>query len=138
MAAGGTVLGTPPASTSVPVYTQETPAIQRNMAMRAGTGLGLGSAPTTPGSARRVSGDMRGRRGSSIGNGFEGKPAKAHQINTKEAQNLILKWSYSSSSPVIAHRNIVQAYQGRRPTGYPLSNAGDVVYAPVKRISAAK
>jgi len=58
--------GTPP--TTVPVYSQETPAIQRNQAMRAGVPI-----PGTPGSAsRRVSGDLRGRRGSSIGNGFEG------------------------------------------------------------------
>lgn len=57
-------------STNVPINIQETPAIQRNLAMRAGLGHGL--PPGTPGSARRSSGDMRGRRGSSIGNGLEG------------------------------------------------------------------
>lgn len=58
-------------STQVLIHTQETPAIQRNLAMRAG--LGFGIPPGTPGSARRSSSDMRGRRGSSIGNGFEGR-----------------------------------------------------------------
>lgn len=58
-------------SKHIPVNTQETPAIQRNLAMRAG--LGNGAAPGTPGSSRRSSGDMRGRRGSSIGNGLEGE-----------------------------------------------------------------
>lgn len=58
-------------SKSIPVNTQETPAIQRNLAMRAG--LGNGAPPGTPGSSRRSSGDLRGRRGSSIGNGLEGE-----------------------------------------------------------------
>lgn len=63
--------GTPARSSrAIPINTQETPAIQRNLAMRAG--LGHGAPPGTPGSARRTSSDMRGRRGSSIGNGMEG------------------------------------------------------------------
>lgn len=63
--------GTPGRSSmDIPVNTQETPAIKRNLAMRAG--LGHGAPPGTPGSARRSSSDMRGRRGSSIGNGLEG------------------------------------------------------------------
>lgn len=66
--------GTPArSSTRIPVNTQETPAIQRNVAMRAGlTGLGLPLSTGTPGSStRRASTDRRGNRGSSIGNGFE-------------------------------------------------------------------
>jgi hypothetical protein len=58
-------------STHIPINTQETPAIQRNLAMRAG--LGSNVPPGTPGTSRRSSSDMRGRRGSSIGNGLEGK-----------------------------------------------------------------
>lgn len=67
-------------STHIPVNTQETPAIQRNLAMRAG--VGNGAPPGTPGSSRRSSGDLRGRRGSSTGNGLEGGPLSVISLST--------------------------------------------------------
>lgn len=57
----------------VPMASQETPAIRRNQAFRAGLGPPPGATPGTL--ARRASGELRGRRGSSIGNGFEGECA---------------------------------------------------------------
>lgn len=59
----------PKTDNSAPINTRETPIGMRNIAMRNGDSAGKS------GSARRDSVDRRGKRGSSIGNGFTGQSA---------------------------------------------------------------
>lgn len=58
-------------SASAPIHTAETPVQKRNIAFRAGE-LGTPGGGGGGGSARRSSVKGSGRRGSSIGGGFEG------------------------------------------------------------------
>lgn len=69
----------PKTDNSAPINTRETPIGMRNIAMRNGESAGKS------GSARRDSIDRRGKRGSSIGNGFTGQcilPASLTSIET--------------------------------------------------------
>ena len=96
--------GTPRKQTSVPTNTQETPAIRRNQAMRAGLG-----PPGTPGSIVRRSSSERGRRGSSIGNGFEGAcacmPCTSASVRFADMSLSFILRNYSVTAPKLADKH---------------------------------